>query len=266
MMVAYMTERSHKRGTIRQELRGLLMNPFTTVLLLFIFGLLVWGLPPKSFMGGGTVVGRILDLNRDPEREFWFSYPQPTSMYIVKETDRFRAIDPDQESWDELSRLSQGRPKDLFEVRYEVFEPLAGFWAPTRRGVTERIVVLPMSGGHSPEVLRAVRAEAVRAFGRKWGREVSHLTFADRTTSKIRVEGYVENLLSVIVVGALVLSLGWVPPTWRWVRSRRRQRRVRHGLCPGCGYPLAGLTAGECPECGTGLEAKEHDPGAGPGS
>jgi len=31
----------------------------------------------------------------------------------------------------------------------------------------------------------------------------------------------------------------------------RRRRRKRRGLCPACGYDLAGSTHGTCPECGT---------------
>jgi hypothetical protein len=259
-----MTERLHTRRTVRQELRELLMNPFTTVLVLFILGMMVRGLPPKNIMGGGTVVGRAFNWKGELRwPEFWFEYPRPTLIYVVKETEGYKPIDPDKESWDELSRLSQSRPKDLFEVRYEAFEPVQGFWAPTRRGVTERVTVLPISGRPPPEILCAVRAEAIKALGRKWMRDVSHLTFADRTTSTIRTDGYVYNISTVLGVGALILSLGWVRPTWRWIRSRRTHRRERRGLCPGCGYSIAGLTARECPECGTNLEAV--DPGAVPG-
>lgn len=40
-------------------------------------------------------------------------------------------------------------------------------------------------------------------------------------------------------------------------RARRRQRRSE-GLCPRCGYSLAGNTSGVCPECGTPVLRKTN--------
>jgi len=37
-------------------------------------------------------------------------------------------------------------------------------------------------------------------------------------------------------------------PIYRAILTRLRLRR---GLCPACGYDLAGNTSGLCPECGT---------------
>ena len=36
--------------------------------------------------------------------------------------------------------------------------------------------------------------------------------------------------------------------------SNRRRRRVLAGCCGGCGYSLAGLDGGACPECGEGTK------------
>jgi hypothetical protein len=38
------------------------------------------------------------------------------------------------------------------------------------------------------------------------------------------------------------------------VLEERRRRRVFAGLCGGCGYSLAGLDGGVCPECGEGTD------------
>ncbi len=55
----------------------------------------------------------------------------------------------------------------------------------------------------------------------------------------------------LIPLWALTLVFGFFP-TICWIRRRRRERaRRKRGLCPACGYNLAGNTSGACPECGT---------------
>ena len=45
--------------------------------------------------------------------------------------------------------------------------------------------------------------------------------------------------------------------TWRWLRRRRRLRRLAANCCPQCGYDCR-ATPGRCPECGYALaEGKE---------
>lgn len=60
-------------------------------------------------------------------------------------------------------------------------------------------------------------------------------------------------------------SFSWVVPYWaitlitalpaawftsRWRREARRRSRLRHGLCPRCGYDLRAAGSARCPECG----------------
>jgi hypothetical protein len=46
-----------------------------------------------------------------------------------------------------------------------------------------------------------------------------------------------------------LLLLTGVGPAWWLYRRRRREHRMRHGLCRNCGYDLRG-TGDRCPECG----------------
>lgn len=43
--------------------------------------------------------------------------------------------------------------------------------------------------------------------------------------------------------------------TARWRRQARRRFRLRHQLCPRCGYDLRASSAGRCPECGEAAPA-----------
>ena len=51
---------------------------------------------------------------------------------------------------------------------------------------------------------------------------------------------------------------------WSYIRRSfdwRRRRRLKLGLCVGCGYDLRGSTA-RCPECGEPMPTTMADPGA----
>jgi hypothetical protein len=46
-----------------------------------------------------------------------------------------------------------------------------------------------------------------------------------------------------------------IPDPWAW-RERRRQRRIKAGLCQSCGYDLRAHKPGQCcPECGAPVPA-----------
>jgi hypothetical protein len=52
----------------------------------------------------------------------------------------------------------------------------------------------------------------------------------------------------------MVLPYVWI------INFRRRQIRLRVGLCPKCRYNLTGNTTGICPECGTAISRKVQSP------
>ena len=56
----------------------------------------------------------------------------------------------------------------------------------------------------------------------------------------------------VVVRMWLLSAVFFTYPTIAFIRGPyRRHRRRRKGLCPTCGYDLAGNVSGVCPECGT---------------
>ena len=61
-------------------------------------------------------------------------------------------------------------------------------------------------------------------------------------------------LINTAVYAAILAGLLTVP------RAIRTRFRLRRGLCPGCGYDLAGNTSGICPECGApaGVRTAHH--------
>ncbi|MDX2131495.1 MAG: hypothetical protein SFY69_05545 [Planctomycetota bacterium] len=73
----------------------------------------------------------------------------------------------------------------------------------------------------------------------------NHGWYSDFRTADNRVRWWsVRGPIWIIVAGGL-LPAGAMFPFWR-----RARRRRRFGLCPACGYDLAGVRDARCPECG----------------
>ncbi len=73
--------------------------------------------------------------------------------------------------------------------------------------------------------------------------------------------GYLHNTFSAASALGLLVSLGWIPARWR---QFRRGSALQRGVCPTCGYSLAGLTTPICPECGGRWASDESHPKATP--
>jgi hypothetical protein len=237
------------QSRFRRGLRTLIVNPVaSTVLLLLLMGSLA-SLPHARGPGGSTI-GEFIrrDLPTDV-RSTWSSYTP--ERYIVREPAGLRAIDPDSESWDELSRIIDQRPRDVAHARYHDESYRTGFWAETRVVHRNYIQLSPMAGDWTPDEEARARALMLRELKDEQPPDRDAvLTAAGYSSTTILWSGYLHNTAALAAFILFVLSLRWIPDTRRRLRAKRRDRALARGLCPSCGYSIKDLPAGPCPECG----------------
>jgi hypothetical protein len=91
------------------------------------------------------------------------------------------------------------------------------------------------------------------AFESIWDRGVQ----MKRAYAPMPIKPIVPGLFGNLVVWTMVFLLVWLAACLSVRRLTRRRRRARSNQCIGCGYDLAGLADGGCPECGRGRLAVE---------
>ncbi len=184
--------------------------------------------------------------------------PHPIwSSFAVREPEGFRLIDPDNESWDEATRLLARRHDDVVQITLWRFITTEGFWAPTRRVAVTRLMITSMSSRLPSDGLASLRTPlmALSPAPHILIRDAlaSALGVADIRTEDVLWFGYVHSGAALLALLGLVYSLQWVPRAPAWFRARRQARAERAGRCPRCGYSIAGLPEARCPECGEDL-------------
>lgn len=176
-------------------------------------------------------------------------------LYVLRGPDGFRVIDPEVESWNELSALLAAGEPPMAECTFADSSDRAGFWAWTMRHDFRGVVLSPLQGDWSEDQLagarRAVFVES-NLTPTTWASVQPWLDLAAGDTRSRRViwGGVAHNALALVVFAALLYSLtGW--RAWfgsrSWSRAARRRAR---GLCNTCGYDMRGNDSGVCPECG----------------
>ncbi|MCH7792447.1 MAG: hypothetical protein IID31_09240 [Planctomycetes bacterium] len=178
------------------------------------------------------------------------AHGRPVHGDLMRTEDGFQWWFPWEQEYEQLMRYP------LAEVRVGVFRDLRrdeGFYHLTRR--TEQFYVY--SDYLSPEEEDAVLASLLVAFERVPEAETFSYFVADLIRAGVRrrvtpiYSGYARNGVAILLAVALVVccTLG-KPWLWRPQMYRSRARRIARGLCPECGYDLAGLNTSRCPECG----------------
>ena len=179
-------------------------------------------------------------------------------LYVLRGSDGLRVIDPEVESWDELSAFFSAGGPSIVQCMLTDSIDRSGFWSWTTERHFRGIVLAPIGGDWSEEQLadarRAIFIEsnlspASWASMQPW----TDVAAADIRSVRVLWGGVAHDALAITLFGALVYSLtGW--PAWFAAHPlSRRARRIARGLCPSCGYDLRGIEACLCPECGRPL-------------
>ena len=250
-----------ERERLRRAVRRV-QNPVVTVALLVALGadlLLLPGDPPRSTVVGSFVQNEVLT---GGNRTY---HPFGLQVYVLVEDGRpSRLFDPARESWDELGALMVERPDDIVIATYTWDDAtISGTYAPTT-WEDRKVLRLTSTRGEAirPDIDRLAVRAAVVSYFRRFDSLAPHadaIEHGDAIRRRVLWSGVLHNAASGLALVVLVVSLGWIPRTRGWVRSRREARALVRGVCPSCGYAIAGVD--RCPECGR--QIRGH-PRAGP--
>jgi hypothetical protein len=219
------------RGRLSFLARAALENPWAPLLFLAILIADALTLPgDESFVGG---------LLRDEEPLVLVNWGIPPAAYGYQTADGVCIFASDR------AAASAGFDRAGFDWAVElqpwpISRKRRGFWAPTT--LTIRRDLNRIRGG--------VPQEALAFFAATYGPEVTadfQAALAGRYTERhILWSGVGHNVLALAIAGLLMVSCWLNAPRLKpLLPSERRRKR---GLCPRCGYDLAGLL--RCPECG----------------
>lgn len=185
-------------------------------------------------------------------RERVRSGPWPVvTLWVVQDPDGSRHMISPDDSADELSRLSQLAPERLVQASYIQEHWDDGPWAPWFRRKVDLIALTAMHTGDtpSPDTAAAAReflATTLDDMGRP--REAALARQGGQNQHAFLWWGVAHDFL---VGGLSLLALAGVVRLPGELARRRRDRAVKHRLCPGCGYDLSAHAAhAACPECG----------------
>ncbi|MCC7387906.1 MAG: hypothetical protein IT431_03970 [Phycisphaerales bacterium] len=243
-----------RRTRVRAWLRKWVANPVASVVLAGVLvGDLftlprVWNPTTVGYFVDSTVLGHAMTTRSRPFHE----------VFVVQDGGQTRVIDPETESWDELSGYFAEDGPPIAQCLFYDSSRGEGFWSYVSETSSRGIHVQPLGGNWTPESIALARAalfgeETKRLPCWEWVRTYEDVAAVNRSSTRLLWSGVAHDGFAVTALVALVYSFtGW--PAWFAThRLSRRSRRLARGQCPCCGYDLRGIEAGLCPECGRPL-------------
>lgn len=172
---------------------------------------------------------------------------------FVRDAQGYRVVASDLNGAPIPSPIPGVDPDSLIGVSYFDNAWQEGFWAPTTRREQRSLAVMQRGGqvldGAMVLQLRLACAQHAENLGKP--EMAANLLADDVDSSSVIWWGLAYDAATLVLGGALFLSLASVPIAWR---RRRAAELLTMGVCPGCGYDLtrAELVGGIkcCPECG----------------
>jgi hypothetical protein len=208
--------------------------------------------PPPGKMGG------------DPG---WGGTFMSAERTLVRNGDHFDVADPNQTSWDKMTKIITQRPQDVLLARCESTVARRGIWYPTHISGDRRIVLEalpsapPVIGGNpasrprwpfTPQELATARADFAAYLASVDAEFAAGVKTADEHVYRFLPLGVLYNGVWLAGLGLLVFSLIGMR---RYVRAWKAEVRLKRGNCGLCLYDLAGTEPSNgwliCPECGS---------------
>jgi hypothetical protein len=238
----------------RARWRRVLVNPVASLALAAVLVADLLCLPDSVYRGGWSTAGRVTSLLLG--RPLPQGHPPMGDFIAVREPTGFRRLHPEDDSWDETTRLLAQRPQDMMLFYAVYLEGASGLWAPTRHSRTIRLDSTVGSAVPKKDA-DALRDQFLDEFGvpSRFGAASLATLIATGTVTESEPVwiGYAHDALALAAFILFVVSLRWVS-LGPWSRSARRARALAQERCPRCGYSIRDLPQPKCPECGEVLD------------